>query len=53
VVASHLMLDHAESAIKEAGVKGVVADEWVLLDDRQTLLRMHNLLDGSADDNCD
>ncbi len=47
------MLDHAESAIKEAGVKGVVGDESVLLDDPQTLLRKHNLLDGSADHNCD
>jgi len=53
VVASHLILDHSEPAIKKARVKGVVANGSVLLGDRRTLLRRHNLLDGSADDNCD
>ena len=47
------MLDNSKPAIEEAGVKGVAANESVLLDDRQTLLRRHYLLDGSADDNCD
>lgn len=48
-----MMVDRAASAIQVVGVKGVLADESVLLDDRQALLRRHNLLDGSADGDCD